>query len=830
VSTIANLTVALNADVAGFSGSLASANRALTQFSREGKQIFQATRTPLEQYDASLKRLSAHYRAGHLDVETYQRATKKLQDELRATTQAGSGAGKALASVSSGVLGFSSGVGAAVVAANLVTEAVSKVASTAINAGATGIKLAADFESAEASFKTFYGSAQAAAGVMSDLKTFAAQTPFEFPELKDSAVKLAGFGVAADQLVPTMRMLGDLTGADAAKLADLAETYGKARIQGRAYTRDINEFTTRGVPLWQALADVQHKSIEEIHALVEAGKIGFPQIQDGLIKLVSEGERFHKNLESQSKTLNGLASTLRDNVNLALAEFGAHLLRDLDAAGKLTSLIALTDNLQNDVAPALAHSVALVIEFGTELAKLDPTLKVIAESVSLGTDSFAKFSIGVQQMRLTLAKWRGDAKAATEIAAEMAGQLMRLANPPKPGASASLPEREAGTSGVGAAADETARQDAVYKHIEALQKEIDTFGMSSEAIRLYDMEMEGATDRELAAARGMMKTIDLLKEQAKAQEEARRAEEARKKTIVDTIAAMEHELDVFGMSAREAKIADAERAGATKDQLNALRYLNRELEAQEKRKKDLDRLDQLQKEVATPGEKLEERIKELNDLRASATSASQRETLDRAETKAREDFERETKGKTKEGGAGRGNAALLAGTQEFFHAALGSNPMLSVAQKQLATQQRIAKALETRPQRIARLENERRQIADQRTAGRQERSSPARQAEIAAREARQRERLANPPAVAPAPEVELALPATPNPTGGPATGRKSKAQLAQEAATNKAMARGKTAAPAGSAAENQILQIAKRRELLERDVRDSLKNRVVVKA
>src|SRR5690606_29321803 len=98
-----------------------------------------------------------------------------------------------------------------------------------------GVKLAAAAESAEVAFGTLLGSANAAKTVLKDLNQFAAETPFEFPELTDAARKLIAFGTAQEDLIPTLRRVGDISSGIGAPISEIAELYGKAQVQGRLF-------------------------------------------------------------------------------------------------------------------------------------------------------------------------------------------------------------------------------------------------------------------------------------------------------------------------------------------------------------------------------------------------------------------------------------------------------------------------------------------------------------------------------------------------------------------------------------------------------------------
>ena len=111
------------------------------------------------------------------------------------------------------------------------------------------VKLAADLEQTTIAFEVMLKSANAAKEMIGDIRKFAATTPFNNKELTDSARQLLAYGVAADQVIPTVKMLGDVSAAFGKdlKIDRLAFLYGTAFAQERLFTKDMNQFAQAGM-------------------------------------------------------------------------------------------------------------------------------------------------------------------------------------------------------------------------------------------------------------------------------------------------------------------------------------------------------------------------------------------------------------------------------------------------------------------------------------------------------------------------------------------------------------------------------------------------------
>lgn len=194
------------------------------------------------------------------------------------------------------------------------------------------VRLAADAELAKISLEVLIGSAEHAESVLKDLYGFVETTPFRLTDVRDSAQLLAAFGVEAKQLLPTLRTLGDISAGINQPIRELADLYGRTLNEQRLYTRDLNQFTSRGIPLIQEFAKTFGVLENEVRGLAEAGVLTADDVTDALARMTSEGGRFFRLTERQAKTTAGEYSNLLDEVDGLKRSFGEGLLpvlRDL---------------------------------------------------------------------------------------------------------------------------------------------------------------------------------------------------------------------------------------------------------------------------------------------------------------------------------------------------------------------------------------------------------------------------------------------------------------------------------------------------------------------
>lgn len=248
-----------------------------------------------------------------------------------------------------------------------------------------GVKAAAEAEKAQAAFETMLKSPEAAKSLLADLNTFAAETPFELPGITAAAKKLLAFGTSADQVIPTLRALGDISSGVDAPLGEIAELFGKMQVQGRLFGEDINQLTGRGIPVIGEFAKQFGVADSEVRKLVEQGKIGFPELQRAIVSLTTGPGIFAGNTAKASKTLSGLWSTAKDNIGMSLKGIGETIIQTFDLKGAVGKLSGFVDYVANGwVAPIIQHIGAMAQFWGGMFSGVTPILFDVLETVRVG--------------------------------------------------------------------------------------------------------------------------------------------------------------------------------------------------------------------------------------------------------------------------------------------------------------------------------------------------------------------------------------------------------------------------------------------------------------
>jgi len=221
--------------------------------------------------------------------------------------------------------------------------------------GTLAVRQAAKFERLQVTLNTLNGSAEEGAKAFERLVQFSAETPLQLEELTRVNNMLMGFGQTSDDAFKSLKMLGDVAAVSGGNLTGIAVAFGQAAAEGRVMTRDLRQFINNGVPILDILSMSMGVARSEIMEMASEGKISFKVLQDGFEFATGSQGRFNDGLKVLSQTLEGLFSTLKDNVNIALAELGQEIADTLNLkegipalSKKIGELVKRFKNLDDD--------------------------------------------------------------------------------------------------------------------------------------------------------------------------------------------------------------------------------------------------------------------------------------------------------------------------------------------------------------------------------------------------------------------------------------------------------------------------------------------------
>ena len=250
-----------------------------------------------------------------LDTSEYEQGIEQARKE---TQSAANSLNRSANTAGSGVSGMASQFAAAsakaTVLANMLTSLGTKAVGLAKGFVEMGISYNAQIEKYTTGFTNMLGSAQAAQEAMQAIQEDAARTPFDVASLTQANQLLISAGENAAYSRKVINALGDAvsaTGGGNAELSRMAANLQQIANVGKASAIDIKQFAYAGINIYQILADYTGKSVQEVQNMT----ISYDLLSQALIAASEEGGRYYNAMDTQSQTMNGRISTLKDNVS-----------------------------------------------------------------------------------------------------------------------------------------------------------------------------------------------------------------------------------------------------------------------------------------------------------------------------------------------------------------------------------------------------------------------------------------------------------------------------------------------------------------------------------
>lgn len=276
----------------------------------------------------------------------------------------------------------------------------------------------AEMEQHTTSLEVMLGSASKASAMIEKMRDFAAKTPLTLENVISGGSLLMSYGVDESNLIDTMTKLGDLASGNAEKMDRITLAYGQMLAKGKVTGEELMQMTEAGVPLQTALAESIGVTGEEFSKMVSAGKVGIDDLNKAITGLTTGNGKFAGMMEKQSQTMQGMLSTLQDNLSEFMRKMGE------GAFGEVKSVLQdVSDQLaeweQDGTLDEWAQNLGVLLKNLVAFMKqaisvgLDFKEAIIAGAVALGT---FKVAIGIGNIISTTVLRIKEFGIATELA------------------------------------------------------------------------------------------------------------------------------------------------------------------------------------------------------------------------------------------------------------------------------------------------------------------------------------------------------------------------------------------------------------------------------
>lgn len=355
--------------------------------------LLQAT----EKYGSASTQASAYRTAVYKTNAELENLKSRLRDAENGLGEFASKADNATESVQNfgdaNQAGIFDGIANAVTKGNLVATALEKVGSAVVDAGksviSTGVDYNSQMEQYTVAFTNMLGSADKAESALAQIKQDAAKTPFNTAGLVKANQLLISTGVDAQSARNVVMALGDAvkaTGGGNDELSRMAQNLQQIKNAGKATSADIKQFAYAGIDVYGILSDYTGKSTEDVQKM----KISYDLLTNALLSASEEGGRYFGSMETQSQTLDGRISTLKDNAT--------------QLAGALTEGLASTEGELVNVATGWVQELTDSLQTGGVASMVETGGVLAGEAIDSFTDYAVNNMDGVLDTGLDIAQ------------------------------------------------------------------------------------------------------------------------------------------------------------------------------------------------------------------------------------------------------------------------------------------------------------------------------------------------------------------------------------------------------------------------------------------
>lgn len=299
--------------------------RGINNVQSETKKTVTALSSEYSKAAKSVLELTKQYNESAAKTGKTSAETKELKNQLAAAEAQLKTTASALKSANNGMDSFGksasstgSGLTAALTKSQLLASAISTLSTAALSGAkqfvSMGIEYNAQIESYRVGLTNMLGDAEAANAAMQAIQEDAARTPFSVDSLTQANQLLISAGENAEYSRKVIMALGDAvsaTGGGNTELSRMAANLQQIANVGKASAIDVKQFAYAGINVYQVLADYTGKSVQEVQKMT----ISYDLLSEALIAASEEGGRYYNAMDTQSQTMNGRVSTLKDNVS-----------------------------------------------------------------------------------------------------------------------------------------------------------------------------------------------------------------------------------------------------------------------------------------------------------------------------------------------------------------------------------------------------------------------------------------------------------------------------------------------------------------------------------
>lgn len=179
-------------------------------------------------------------------------------------------------------------------------------------AGAAAIKKGFEREKVQIAFDVLLGDKAAGKQMTAALQKYGASTPYQTADIQDNAKMMLSFGIAADRIMPNIKMLGDIAMGDKEKMNSLTLAFSQMTSTGKLMGQDLLQMINAGFNPLNEISRTTGKSVAVLKDEMSKGKISAEMVRNAFISATAAGGKFYGMTEQLGQSKSGRWSTILD--------------------------------------------------------------------------------------------------------------------------------------------------------------------------------------------------------------------------------------------------------------------------------------------------------------------------------------------------------------------------------------------------------------------------------------------------------------------------------------------------------------------------------------
>jgi tape measure domain-containing protein len=226
---------------------------------------------------------------------------------------------------------------------------------------------AASLEDLSIQFEVLTGSAKSSADLLKAFREEEKKSSLNTEDYANAAKNLLGFGMNLEEVVPTLKMLGDVSMGNSDRFGSLALAFAQTTAAGRLMGQEVLQFINAGFNPLSQIAKDTGKSMADLKKEMEDGKISVDMVKQAFVNATSAGGLFYKAIDKGSAGTNAKINQTKAAVTQLQVAFGTGFNEGLkDALDASNNFLPQLESKFADAGSVVGSAISQAVQGNTE--------------------------------------------------------------------------------------------------------------------------------------------------------------------------------------------------------------------------------------------------------------------------------------------------------------------------------------------------------------------------------------------------------------------------------------------------------------------------------